>query len=135
MIATIDQTNAQDRDIERSVLGNPLIACSLDPLTGFYRNGCCSTGPEDTGSHTVCAVMTEAFLEFSLARGNDLITPREEWGFPGLKPGDRWCLCAVRWLEGLHAGCAPGVVLAATHERALDVIELNDLQTHAIEVI
>lgn len=126
MIARIDQSEVR----ERSVLGTPLIACSTDPLTGFYRNGCCSTGPEDTGSHTVCAVMTEEFLAFSAAQGNDLITPRPEWGFPGLNPGDRWCLCAARWLEALRADCAPPVVLSATHERSLDVVRIEDLRAH-----
>src|SRR5579884_3883332 len=99
----------------RNVLGEPLEPCSLNPLTGFYRNGCCSTGPEDVGSHTVCVVVTAEFLEFSKAAGNDLSTPRPEWGFPGLVPGDRWCLCASRWLEAHDAGAAPDVVLGATH--------------------
>lgn len=127
-----DNTQAEVRD--RNVLGGPLIACSLDSLTGFYRNGCCSTGPEDAGNHTVCCVMTEEFLSFSVSQGNDLVTPREDWGFPGLKPGDRWCLCAIRWVEALLADCAPKVVLAATHERALRLIELEDLRAHAVEI-
>ena len=122
--------NTQPEVRERNVLGEPLIACSFDPLTGFYRNGCCSTGIEDAGNHTVCCVMTAEFLDFSVARGNDLVTPREDWGFPGLKPGDRWCLCAIRWVEAFHEHCAPMVVLEATHERALKLIELSDLQAH-----
>ncbi len=121
--------NTQPEVRERNVLGGPLIACSLDPLTGFYRHGCCSTGIADAGNHTVCCVMTGEFLAFSAAQGNDLITPREEWGFPGLKPGDRWCLCAIRWVEAFLAGCAPKVILAATHERALRLIELDDLRS------
>jgi hypothetical protein len=127
-----DNTQPEVRD--RNVLGGPLITCSTEPLTGFYRNGCCSTGPEDAGNHTVCCVMTEAFLAFSVSQGNDLVTPREEWGFPGLKAGDRWCLCAIRWVEALLADCAPKVVLAATHERALRLIELEDLRAHAVEI-
>lgn len=118
---------------ERNVMGGALAPCSTDPMTGFYRNGCCSTGPEDAGSHTVCAVMTDAFLAFSRSRGNDLTTPRPDRGFPGLRAGDRWCLCAVRWLEAYEAGCAPGVVLGATHERALDVIDRAALEAHALD--
>jgi uncharacterized protein (DUF2237 family) len=113
------------------VLGEPLEPCSLDPVTGFFRDGCCDTGPEDRGSHTVCARMTEAFLAFSKARGNDLSTPRPEFGFPGLKEGDSWCLCALRWREAYAAGKAPRVVLAATHERALEVVDLFDLKRYA----
>jgi uncharacterized protein (DUF2237 family) len=101
-------------------------------MTGFYRDGSCRTGPEDAGSHTVCARVTAEFLEFSRARGNDLVTPRPEWGFPGLKPGDGWCLCASRWKEALDAGCAPPVVLAATHEKALEVVNLEELRAHAV---
>jgi len=104
----------------------------MEPKTGFYRTGCCSTGPEDQGSHTVCAVMTDAFLEFSRSRGNDLISARPQWGFPGLKAGDRWCLCAARWLEAYEAGVAPGVVLDATHEKALDIVPREALEAHAI---
>lgn len=117
---------------ERNALGGPLRTCSLDPKTGFYRDGCCSTGPEDLGSHTVCAVMTAAFLAFSRSRGNDLSTPRPQWNFPGLKPGDRWCLCAARWLEAYEAGMAPSVVLESTHERALDIVPLDALKEHAL---
>ena len=103
----------------RNVLGERLDVCSMKPKTGFFRDGCCNTGREDAGSHTVCAVMTAAFLEFSKSCGNDLSTPMPEFGFPGLRPGDRWCLCAPRWREAMEAGYAPRVVLRATHERAL----------------
>lgn len=106
----------------RNVLGGPLLACSYDPLTGFTRTGCCETGPDDLGRHVVCALVTADFLAFSVARGNDLSTPRPEWRFRGLKPGDRWCLCAARWLEAQQAGVAPPVVLEATHEAALEII-------------
>lgn len=125
-------TNTQDEIRQRSVLGTPLIACSADPLTGFYRDGCCTTGPEDSGSHTVCCVVTAEFLAFSASRGNDLSTPRPEWGFPGLRPGDRWCLCAPRWQEALEADCAPGVILEATNEQALEIVDLDDLRDHAV---
>jgi len=129
-LIAIKPENDDTRTGERNVLGGALGSCSTDPMTGFYRNGCCSTGPEDSGSHTVCAVMTSGFLEFSRSRGNDLMTPKPEWGFPGLKEGDRWCLCAVRWLEAFEHGCAPRVVLSATHERALDVIDRAALEAH-----
>jgi uncharacterized protein (DUF2237 family) len=115
----------------RNVLGGKLLLCSADPLTGFTRSGCCDTGPEDAGSHTVCAVMNAAFLAFSKARGNDLSTPRPEYGFPGLRPGDRWCLCAPRWQEAFLAGKAPDVVLEATHIAALMSCDLEDLRRHA----
>ena len=121
-----------DSNLARNVLGGPLIACSTEPLTGFYRDGCCATGPEDQGSHTVCAVVTEEFLSFSKSRGNDLTTPRPQWGFPGLKPGDQWCLCAARWREAYEAGRAPKVRLDATHERALDLIDRGALEAHAL---
>ncbi len=114
-----------------NVLGGPLLACSTEPLTGFYRNGRCDTGPEDHGCHSVCAVLTEEFLAFTAAHGNDLSTPRPEFGFPGLRPGDRWCLCAPRWQEALDAGAAPKVVLDATHEATLAHCRLADLQRHA----
>lgn len=114
-----------------NVLGTELEICCLDPLTGFQRDGNCSTGPEDPGSHTVCVVVDEAFLEFSLTTGNDLITPVPEFGFPGLMPGDKWCVCASRWKQAYQAGCAPPVYLRATHERALEVIELNTLKQFA----
>ncbi len=115
----------------RNVLGEELIPCSLDPATGFYRNGCCETGPHDLGLHTVCAVMTEAFLAFSEAAGNDLSTPQPDLEFPGLKPGDRWCVCAPRWKEALDAGVAPPVVLDSTHEETLAIVTLGVLKDHA----
>jgi uncharacterized protein (DUF2237 family) len=119
------------RDGALNVRGGALAPCSEDPLTGFYRNGCCDTGAEDTGMHTVCAVMTDAFLVYSRLAGNDLSTPRPERGFPGLRAGDRWCLCVGRWREALAAGVAPPVVLEATHEEALAVVTLDDLERHA----
>src|SRR5258708_36813543 len=118
----------------RNVLGERLDVCSMKPKTGFFRDGCCNTGREDAGSHTVCAVMTAAFLEFSKSCGNDLSAPMPEFGFPGLRPGDRWCLCAPRWREALEAGCAPRVVLRATHEGALDYCSLPDLKRLAVEL-
>ena len=121
------------REPDRNVVGGRLLPCSTEPLTGFYRDGCCATGPGDLGSHTVCSVMTIEFLEFSRLAGNDLSTPRPELGFPGLAPGDRWCVCAERWLEAHRAGCAPPVVLAATHARALDVVPIDALTQHAAE--
>jgi hypothetical protein len=117
----------------RNVLGEELVPCSLDPVTGFFRNGCCETGPHDVGMHTVCAVMTEAFLAFSREVGNDLSTPRPDLGFPGLKPGDRWCLCAPRWKEALDAGAAPQVVLESTHEETLAIVPLGVLKDYAVE--
>jgi uncharacterized protein (DUF2237 family) len=115
----------------RNVLGTELEPCSLDPLTGFFRDGCCNTDDHDRGLHVVCARMTAEFLEFSGNRGNDLVTPRPEFNFPGLKPGDQWCLCALRWKESFDAGFAPHVVLHATHERALDVVALEQLRSRA----
>lgn len=115
----------------RNVLGQELVPCSLDPVTGFFRNGCCETGPHDVGLHTVCAVMTAEFLEFSKRAGNDLSTPRPEFGFDGLKPGDQWCLCAPRWKEALDAGAAPQVVLASTHEETLAIVPLGVLKDYA----
>ena len=117
-----------------NVLGGILEPCSLAPMTGFFRDGCCNTGAEDVGSHTVCAVMTAEFLEFSRARGNDLSTPMPEYGFPGLRPGDRWCLCAPRWQEAFRAGMAPRIVLRATEASALDYCELDDLKQFAIDL-
>ncbi|AAZ96015.1 conserved hypothetical protein [Thiobacillus denitrificans ATCC 25259] len=116
----------------RNVLGGLLQVCSASPLTGFTREGVCHTGPHDVGSHTVCAQMTEAFLDYALQCGNDLVTPAPEHDFPGLKPGDRWCLCAVHWLDAAEAGVAPPVILDATHERALAGIALGDLKYHAL---
>ncbi|MGB0671787.1 MAG: DUF2237 family protein [Rhodospirillales bacterium] len=121
------------REASVNVLGGVLESCSRQPVTGFYRNGCCDTGAEDRGYHTVCVVLTEDFLAFSKMRGNDLSTPRPEWGFPGLKAGDRWCLCAPRWQEALNAGKAPKVVLAATHKATLDVCDLADLKAYAAD--
>ncbi len=115
----------------RNVLGGALETCSTDPLTGWKRDGCCDTDAADRGMHVVCAVVTDEFLDFSIAAGNDLSTPRPEYRFPGLRAGDRWCLCAARWEEARLAGVAPGVVLEATHERALEVTALGHLQAHA----
>ncbi|WP_420456094.1 DUF2237 family protein [Rubrivirga sp.] len=115
----------------RNVLGGELQECGRDPLTGFYRNGCCETGPDDHGTHVVCAVMTAAFLDYTASKGNDLTTPRPGFRFPGLALGDRWCLCVSRWKEALDGGVAPPVVLEATHERALRAVSLDDLQAHA----
>ncbi|MGK2953846.1 MAG: DUF2237 family protein [Thiobacillus sp.] len=117
----------------RNVLGSPLQVCSMSPLTGFLRDGLCNTGPHDLGSHTVCVQMTEAFLDYSLQRGNDLVTSVPEYDFPGLKPGDRWCVCAARWLEAAEAGVAPPVILDATDERALRRVSLAGLQYHALQ--
>ena len=115
----------------KNVLGTDLVPCSFDPLTGWYRDGCCHTDEHDLGSHVICARVTVEFLNFQFERGNDLITPRPEMRFRGLEPGDRWCVCALRWREALRAGCAPPVVLESTHERALDYVSLEDLQHHA----
>ena len=116
-----------------NVLGEVLEPCSHDPVTGFFRNGCCDTNEMDAGSHTVCAVMTDEFLAFSRSRGNDLSTPRPEFGFQGLKDGDQWCLCAARFLEAHEAGVAPRVKLSATHHRALEIVPLEVLRRHALE--
>ena len=144
----IDQTHISNAHIKRSyqthfikrfkklmqtnslnVLGTPLVPCSYDPLTGYYRDGCCTTDESDHGSHVVCAKLTQEFLEFSLRQGNDLITPRPEYRFKGLKPGDIWCLCALRWKEAFHAGVAPSVLLECTHSKALDFVTLEQLQS------
>jgi len=117
-----------------NVLGEPLETCGTDPETGFYRDGCCHTGPDDFGNHTVCAVVTEAFLEYSARMGNDLMTPRPEFSFPGLQPGDSWCLCAGRWQQAFEAGCAPRVKVQATHQKALEVCGLEDLKRHAVDL-
>jgi uncharacterized protein (DUF2237 family) len=116
-----------------NVLGGPLEACSTEPRTGFFRDGSCNTGPDDVGLHVVCAQMTAEFLAYSRARGNDLSTPVPEFGFPGLRPGDRWCLCAGRWREARDDGVAPPVILAATHEETLAVVPLDDLKRHALD--
>ena len=116
----------------RNVLGEDLQVCSLDPITGFQRQGKCETDEDDLGTHVVCAEVTDAFLSFTRSRGNDLTTPAPNLGFPGLKPGDRWCLCVSRWKEAYEAGVAPPVVLAATHQKALDHVDLEDLRQHAL---
>jgi len=122
------------RQAPRNVFGEPLEDCSINPVTGFYRDGCCNTGREDVGSHTVCVVMTASFLEFSKSRGNDLSTPMPKLGFPSLKPGDRWCLCAPRWQEAFEANQAPRVILRATHEAALGYCSLADLKRFAVDL-
>lgn len=127
-------TPGQAPDPSINVLGEPLRPCSADPLTGFFRNGCCDTSDADHGSHTVCAVMTADFLAFSRAAGNDLSTPRPEFGFEGLKPGDQWCLCAARWAQAFDAGKAPKVRLSSTHIRALEVVQLEDLRSRSADL-
>jgi uncharacterized protein (DUF2237 family) len=117
---------------DKNVLGTALQVCSLDPLTGFTRTGCCETGMDDSGSHTICAQMTDEFLAFSISQGNDLSTPRLEFGFEGLKAGDRWCVCAARWLEASEAGFAPPVILEACHVRCLNIVSLADLKYHEL---
>ncbi len=124
--------SASSTSRSKNVLGEPLRGCSTDPLTGFFRDGCCETGPDDRGRHVVCAEVTAEFLTFTARRGNDLSTPRPELRFPGLRPGDHWCLCALRWREALEAGVAPPVDLAATHENVLDFVALGDLVAHAL---
>jgi uncharacterized protein len=119
---------------DRNVLGGDLEPCGNDPVTGFYRDGCCRSGPEDVGSHTVCTVVTREFLEHQQSVGNDLSTPMPQWQFPGLQPGDRWCVVAVRWLQAYQDGVPAPVVLASTHERALDLIPLSLLEEHAVDV-
>jgi uncharacterized protein (DUF2237 family) len=118
---------------DRNVFGEPLSPCSRQPLTGFYRDGCCGTGVEDFGRHVVCARVTQDFLDYTAAQGNDLQTPRPQFGFDGLKPGDQWCLCAERWKEAWEAGVAPPVVLEATHALALEHIDLDTLKAHALK--
>lgn len=112
----------------KNVYGTELITCSVNPMTGYFRNGCCETGPQDLGTHTVCAVMTQEFLSYTKSRGNDLSTPMPAYNFPGLKPGDRWCLCASRWVEAYQAGAAPLLILEATHEKTLEYMSLEELQ-------
>ena len=119
---------------ERNVLGGDLEPCGTDPITGFYRDGSCACGPEDVGLHAVCAVMTQEFLAHQLSVGNDLVTPRPEWAFPGLRPGDRWCVVAARWLQAFEQGVAAPVVLASTNERALEVVPLAALTANAVDV-
>ncbi|MFQ3615308.1 MAG: DUF2237 domain-containing protein [Cyanobacteriota bacterium] len=118
----------------RNVLGGKLEICSIAPVTGFYRDGCCNTGAGDFGAHVVCAEVTQEFLDYTRARGNDLCTPMPVYGFPGLKPGDRWCLCASRWKEALDAGVAPPVILAATHASALEYVSMAELEQHALDL-
>ena len=119
---------------QKNVLRLQLAPCSVDPLTGFFRDGCCNTGSSDAGTHTVCAIMTKEFLDFSKAQGNDLSTPRKEFNFAGLNPGDAWCLCALRWVEALKAGCAPRVRLASTNIKTLKFVELNELKKYQIDL-
>ncbi len=116
-----------EKEASKNVFGERLSQCSADPLTGYYRDGCCNTGPQDRGRHLVCAIMTEEFLQFSKAAGNDLSTPMPRYNFPGLNPGDRWCLCALRWKEAYDAGKAPKVVMQATHEKVLQYVEMDHL--------
>lgn len=131
---TTSHTHSSARAEARNVLGGPLRNCSTSPLTGFFRDGCCRTHNDDRGLHVICAQVTADFLRFSVLRGNDLVTPRPEYQFAGLKPGDRWCLCAARWREALLANAAPPVILEATHEKALEIVELDDLLAHAIDL-
>lgn len=129
---SIEHNTHTAQSVARNVLGQPLSPCCFEPVTGFFRDGFCHTIDEDHGSHTVCAVMTREFLAFSKSQGNDLSTPQPEYGFPGLQPGDRWCLCVARWEEAFVVGKAPKVVLEATHERALDVVSLEELRAFAV---
>jgi hypothetical protein len=133
MVPAMDGSSG-GKNQQLNVFGEPLVTCSTSPMTGWYRSGCCETDDQDFGSHTVCVVATPGFLEFSRSRGNDLSTPQPESGFPGLQPGDRWCLCAARWLEAQKAGCAPRVYLRATHQRALEIVDLDDLKASAIDL-
>lgn len=119
---------------EKNVFGEELEACSISPMTGFYRDGCCRTGPQDLGMHIVCTEVTEEFLEFSKLKGNDLSTPNPEFDFPGLRPGDRWCVCALRWKAAMDSGYAPPVILASTHESVLEVLSFEDLKKYAIDL-
>lgn len=123
-----------DQHESLNVLGEPLLPCSMDPLTGYFRDGCCNTDDHDVGSHTVCIVATEKFLEYSRFRGNDLSTPIPEYGFPGVQPGQRWCLCASRWMEAEELGMAPKIALTSTHKRALEIIPLELLKQYAIDL-
>jgi len=125
--------SSAEKDLGRNVFNEPLVPCSFDPLTGYFRDGCCRTNEDDAGIHVVCAIMSDEFLVFSRSRGNDLTTPRPEWGFPGLSAGDQWCLCALRWQEAYLAGKAPHVVLESTNQRVLEIIPLEALRKHAWE--
>ena len=122
-------------DAKINVLGEPLVPCSEEPVTGFFRDGCCNTSPEDLGRHVVCVRVTAEFLDFARSRGNDLSTPMPEYGFPGLQPGDQWCLCAARWQEALQANAAPRVGLQSTHAAALQVVKLADLKKYALDLV
>lgn len=124
----------EDIEPQLNVFGEPLLPCSVKPVTGFYRDGCCHTGPDDFGRHVVCVEVTREFLEFSRARGNDLSTPMKAHGFPGLKPGDRWCLCGARWKEAYDAGKAPRILLAATHRSMLEIVDMATLRKFAVDV-
>ncbi len=125
----------EEPEQQRNVFGESIETCSIRPMTGFYRSGCCHTGEDDAGMHTICILATAEFLAFSKMRGNDLSTPLPEFGFPGLQPGDRWCLCAERWKEALEAGMAPRVVLRATHANTLEVVSIEDLKRYAIDLV
>lgn len=125
-------TKSIEKEPALNVLGTPLVACGTNPVTGFYRDGCCNTGPLDSGTHTVCAIMTEEFLSYTKSQGNDLSTPLPAYGFPGLKPNDRWCLCVTRWKQAYEAGCAPKVVLEASHAKSLEVVMLEHLKVLAL---
>jgi len=125
----------EEPEEQRNVFGESIETCSIRPMTGFYRSGCCHTGEDDAGMHTICILATAEFLAFSKMRGNDLSTPLPEFGFPGLQPGDRWCLCAERWKEALEAGMAPRVVLRATHENTLEAVSIEDLKRYAIDLV
>lgn len=125
--------SSPEKDLGRNVFNEPLVPCSFNPLTGYFRDGCCRTNEEDAGTHVVCAIMTDEFLEFSKSRGNDLTTPRPQWGFPGLSAGDQWCLCALRWQEAYLAGKAPQIILESTNQRVLEIIRLDALRKYAWE--
>ena len=124
-----------NEDDQLNIFNEPLEACNLDPVTGFFRSGCCETSEQDTGSHTVCAIMTEEFLKFSKSKGNDLSTPVPAFDFPGLNSGDRWCLCAARWLEAYEAGSAPSIIARATHRRALEIIPMEAMKEFSLDIL
>lgn len=123
------------KEDQLNIFNEPLEACSFDPVTGFFRSGCCETSEQDTGSHTVCAIMTEEFLKFSKSKGNDLSTPVPAFDFPGLNSGDRWCLCAARWLEAYEAGSAPSIIARATHRRALEIIPMEVMKEFSLDIL
>lgn len=124
----------QRSQVAKNVFGEPLVPCSFEPVTGYFRDGCCKTCDDDVGQHTICVAMTATFLAFSVSCGNDLSTARPEWGFPGLQPGDQWCLCASRWVDAWRAGVAPQVVLESTNQTVLELVSLEDLQQHAYAI-